>query len=77
MNGIPWTEAKIDVLTKEWSAGRESPHIARLLGVSASAVRAKRMRLGLPERSAASQAADHFVLGAALAGKSFRRRLTG
>lgn len=47
---IDWTDARIEILRREWAAGMSGPLIAERLGISRSAVIGKAKRLGLARR---------------------------
>jgi hypothetical protein len=66
MNAV-WSPAQEAVLTAEWALGTASAEIARKVGLTAGAVRRKRIRLGLPARSVEALAAVYAERGAALA----------
>jgi hypothetical protein len=53
-------------LASAWASGAASAEIGQLVGVSASAVRGKRMRLGLPARSPLAVAIGNHERGLAL-----------
>jgi hypothetical protein len=65
---IIWTVEQTGLLAQAWGAGHASREIASMVGMSASAVRCKRRRLGLPARSEVSQEATEHARGVALAG---------
>ena len=65
---VVWTGEQTGLLTQAWTAGHASREIASMVGMTPSAVRCKRRRLGLPARSEASQEATERERGAALAG---------
>jgi hypothetical protein len=65
---IVWTVEQTGLLAQAWRAGQASREIGTMVGMSASAVRCKRRRLGLPARSDVSQEATERQRGAALVG---------
>jgi hypothetical protein len=45
-----WNPDQVGMLVRAWASGQPAVDIARLVGMTAAAVRGKRLRLGLPRR---------------------------
>ena len=58
---VVWTVAQVGLLAQAWRDGQRADEIAQMVGMSASAVRGKRLRLGLPPRSSQAALAAHSV----------------
>jgi hypothetical protein len=65
-----WTDAQVLILEREWAKGADAPAIAVMVGLSRSAVRSKRMRLGLPARSGVIVAMSNSERGRAVSRRS-------
>lgn len=46
-----WSDVQLETLERDWLAGETATVIGQKVGASASAVRSKRLKMGLPERT--------------------------